>query len=138
MIDRLVEPTGSVERVFDTKQKAMMFAAALGFATGTRRKLERKAAGIRYDVFEGSLDDGFINALAVFETGDLKVLSEARVNERIDIFEEYAHAGVEVISRLCAQEGNGLDSLIRRTLEAQEVGSEIPGIDPAVLRNLLR
>jgi dnd system-associated protein 4 len=137
VIESLVDPTGSGERVFDTKQKAMMFAAALGFAAGTRKKLERKSTGIRYDVFQSAVDDGFINALAVSETGDLAVLSEGRADERIDIFEEYAHAGVEVMNRLCVEEGNGLDNLIRRTLEAQESESEIPGIDPSVLRNLL-
>ena len=137
--DRLVEADGpDAYRAFETKQKVMMYAAALGYACDSRKKVERKAPGIRYDVFQGALDDGFINALAVAVTEDLNVLGESRADERIEIFEEYAHAGLEIMRRLCFElEGDPVDALIRRALEAQTTDSEIPGIDAGVLRNLL-
>lgn len=138
LLNRLTEQNTSGIRVFETKQKGMMYAAALGYALKKRVPLASKATAIRYDVFQSAFDDGFIRALAVAETGDLKVLGEDREDERIDIFEEYAHGGLEEMHRICiSQEGDPLDNLIRRTLEIRASGSEIPGIDAAVLQDLL-
>ena len=115
-----------------------MFAAALGYAAENRKPVERKAAGIRYEVFQTAMDDGFIGALAVATTGDLGILAEERADERVDIFEEYAHGGLEILRRICfEQEGDPLDILIRRTLDARPDESDIPGIDPGVLKTLL-
>jgi dnd system-associated protein 4 len=80
--------------LFRTKQKLLMFAAALGWRDQKRLPLARRGDGIRYDVFEKALDDAFVDALAVAATDDLKVLSDARSEERLRIFEEFAHAGL--------------------------------------------
>lgn len=136
----LVEASSSAggAKLFESKQKVMMFAAALGYASSSRKPVDRKSAGIRFDVFEGAMDEGFIRSLAVAETGELAVLSEDRSDERVDIFEEYAHGGLEILKRIWfEQEGDPLTILIGRTLDAEPDESEIPGIDPTVLKGLL-
>lgn len=85
--------------VFETKQKGMMFAAALGFLKhkGERPELPAMGEGIRLEYFRSTNDEPFIDALAVAEVGDLEILAEARKNERLEIFERYAYWGLHEI-----------------------------------------
>ena len=134
MLDRLTEGR---DKVFETKQKALMFAAALGKRLDRRMPMDRKGEGIRFDIFERSLDDGFINALAVSETGDLRVLGEERVDERAAIFEEYAHGGLHELKRLCFEKaGDPVQNLVHEIARMREENVDLPGLDPSVLRNL--
>lgn len=142
MLDRLIEskdPSTAGLAIFETKQKALMFAAALGYRRGRRVPLERRGTAIRPDIFQRDLDDAFIGALALAETGDLNVLRSDRDEERATIFEEYAHAGLEEMDQACfKQDGSPVENLIRLTREVQ-VGEdqELPGIDASVLKGLL-
>ncbi|MBI2388616.1 MAG: DNA phosphorothioation-associated protein 4 [Deltaproteobacteria bacterium] len=142
LFDKLTEPLpGHAIAIFETRQKAMMFAAALGFSRRERVPVERRAtaSAIRYEVFQVDSDEAFISGLAVATTGDLRVLSPDRAAERVTIFEEYAHAGLQHMQRVAVdQEGDPLDNLIRLTTEAR-AGSdaEIPGIDRSVLGGLI-
>ena len=50
LLDRLSEPhPGGQVALFQTRQKAMMFAAALGHYLGERTPLARKGSAIRFD-----------------------------------------------------------------------------------------
>src|SRR4051812_8734057 len=97
-LDKLVvaDPQGE-HALFETKQKALMFAAALArWRDREPVQVERKGTAIRYDIFERALDDGFIDALAISaKDGDLKVLASERDDDRITIFEQYAQSGLE-------------------------------------------
>lgn len=130
LLDRLTEqPSG----VFETKQKALMYAAALGRYLKKRVPVERRGTAIRLDIFENALDDGYLNALAVAETSDLQLLADARTDEKLTIFEEYAHAGLLQIQNRTA--GDLLDALLSWTHDAASA-SNTPQIDPEVLRVL--
>ena len=135
----LDELTGQTYNLFDTKQKALMFAAALGKHIGRRTEIDRKGTGIRWDIFENANDDGFINALAIAEKGELQILAPERVDERARIFEEYAHTGLKEIKRRCFDSpGAPLQILIQMTDDAREPPSEeVSGVDPELLRGLL-
>jgi|GEM_PF-1841182 len=91
--------------VFDTKQKGMMFAAAIGF--GLHRDqlesthLERFGDGIRLEYFRSPDDDAFIDTLAVAVRGDLTVMSPDRQPERVEIFEKFAAIGLAELKRAC-------------------------------------
>ena len=89
--------------IFETKQKALMFAAALGARRGERVRVSARGEGIRIDIFQRAVDDTFIDALAVAVTRDLHVLATDRGEERITIFEESASAGLKEIQRLVGQ-----------------------------------
>ena len=123
--------------LFETKQKALMYAAGLGHHLKKRTAIERRGGAIRYDIFTNVLDDGYINALAVAEGKDLKVLGQERAEEKIKIFEEYAHTGLAEMERCLARPGSELDALLRLAYDAAHSGgSEVGGIDPEVLRDM--
>ncbi len=139
LLDRLSEPhPGGQVAVFQTRQKAMMFAAALGYHMGERTPLARKGSAIRFDIFEKALDDGFANALAVAETGELEVLAPERAEERAMIFEEYAHTGLRELERRCYEdEGDPLQVLVRMAESAQASDAgESTGLTANVLKEL--
>lgn len=140
LLDRLTEPPATgLPPLFLSKQKALIFAAALGYALRQRLPLERKGTAIRMDVFEKALDDGYVNALAVAETKNLQALAVEREDERATIFEEYAHRGLVEIKRRCFDvPGDPLLLLIGMTDEATHPSAvDVPGIDPSLLKNLV-
>ena len=134
VLDRLKE-----DGVFETKQKGMMFAAALGryLDKEGRGGIELSAVGegIRMEYFEKPMDDGFFDCMAVAQSSDLKVLEEEQDEHRLVIFEEYAHAGLAEMKRVCYGEAkHPLDGVLR-LLDA--VGSPqndepLPGLEEDV------
>lgn len=131
LLDRLTN-----EGLFDTKQKALMFAAGVGHYLKRRTPVEKKGVAIRYDIFSNVLDDGYVNALAVTEAQDLKLLGQDRIDEKVTIFEEYAHTGLAEIQRRLAQPGDALDTLLKLAYDAGHNDAEVGGIDPDILRDL--
>lgn len=131
LLDRL-----TAEGLFDTKQKALTFAAGLGHYLKKRTPVDKKGVAIRYDIFSNVLDDGYVNALAVAEGGDLKFLGQDRIDDKVMIFEEYAHTGLAEIQRRLAQPGDHLDALLKLAYDASHGQSEVGGIDPDILRDL--
>jgi dnd system-associated protein 4 len=131
--------------LFETKQKALMFAAGLGHRLGRRSPVPTRDAStaIRFDIFEKANDDGFIYALAVAEEGELRILAESREDELITIFEEFAHSGLEEINRRCFLNATSdpLDALVAMISSAREVlpvaSDNLPGMDGDILRGLL-
>lgn len=134
ILDVLVGESTSTRALFKSKQKALMFAAALGYQ-GQPVPLEKRGEPIRFSVFQGALDDGFINSLAVAVTGDLKVLSDEREDERIKIFEEHAHAGLIELKRILDRPGDPLDQLLALVIDAKDApaGPTGPAADLAKL-----
>ena len=100
--------------IFDTKQKGMMFAAALGAWLCRKGEelpnLDRKGEGIRLEYFQSVGDDGFIDALAVTQAGTLSVVGPEATEERIELFERFALLGLTHIDKI-------LDGGSRKPLE---------------------
>lgn len=90
IIDKLVEAG-----LFETKQAAMMFAAALGKRYVGRKSITTRGDGIRWHIFEKANDEAFVNALALAEKNDVQILNpESDNGEDVqEIFEEYAAGG---------------------------------------------
>ena len=103
VLDQLKE-----DKVFDTKQKGMMFAAAVGFCLHRDKvdgaEIEQLGEGIRLEYFETPDDVGFIDALAVATRGELSVVANERQEERIDLFQKYAYLGLKEMKRACYDE----------------------------------
>jgi dnd system-associated protein 4 len=140
-LDRFTSPPAEGEpALFETKQKALMFAATLGRRRGERTKVERKGGGIRYDVFQHEMDDGYVDALAIAATdGDLTVLAPERADERVQIFEEYAHTGLkEMVDRCFRRSGDPLEELLAIADELRAEPTEgLTGMDPNLLKKLM-
>jgi dnd system-associated protein 4 len=128
--------------LFDTKQKALMFAASLGRYRGRREPMDNRdsATAIRFDIFEGAMDDGFVRALAVEAVSDLKVLGTEREAELVTIFEESVHAGLIELNRLCFESNKDpFDALLQLTADCRSlaVDGDIEGVGADVLKDLM-
>lgn len=131
LIEQLIEP-GQARKfgIFKSKQKVLMFAAALGWHISSRIPLDGRDEPIRMSIFETACDDGFINALAVAETGNLDILDPEKSQERNRIFEEYANGGLEEMLQMLSSTGDNLEILLRRTLDVVAPGPSIDGVSP--------
>lgn len=140
-LEKLVaaDPQGE-HPLFATKQKAMMFAAALAkWRDLERRPVERKGTAIRYDIFQRDLDDGYLDALAISANdGDLRVLAQERDEDRISVFEEYAQSGLEEMIDRYHRPGDPLEAMLALIDETRATPSDgLDGIDQEALRKLL-
>jgi dnd system-associated protein 4 len=93
------------DKVFETKQKGMMFAAAIGYCLHPDKAnavdIEQLGEGIRIEYFDSQDDVGFIDALAVANRKELGVVSHERQEERIELFQKYAYLGLKEMNRAC-------------------------------------
>lgn len=129
ILDRLKE-----DGLFVTKQKGMMFAAALGYALlGQEGGMEPDAfgEGIRIEYFDRVRDTGFIEALAVAKHEDLHFLAQEHATGRTELFEMYANAGLQKLKTVCYdRRGDPLQGLLelidRHSMPRKE---ELPGLD---------
>lgn len=126
--------------IFETKQKALMFAAALG------KFLKRPAPSgggkrgeaIRMTIFEKASDDAYLSALAVAENGALEMLAPAKEADRVALFESYLVEGLAELKRTCLASGDPLLNLVKLTLDARvAVPAEVEGVDAKILHDLL-
>ncbi|QDT16785.1 hypothetical protein CA12_28920 [Alienimonas californiensis] len=126
------------EGVFDTNQKTLMFAAAVGWATArdevdlTEQVPSKTGDSIRLDIFRTADDLPFLDALAVDREDDLKVMSDERQPDRITLFEQYAAAGLAKMRHYCIEDNPDslLDGLIRLMTDLdREAGGDLPGLD---------
>lgn len=126
--------------IFETKQAALTFAAALGYFRSKRRKLDSAGEGVRWQVFERSQDTAFIFALAITSEKTINVLEPETGNKDpvAQTFEEYAAGGLDAIGELVASSGGEtLDALLLLLAEARRESAERPagleGLSPSTL-----
>ncbi len=128
--------------LFETKQKALMFAASLGRYRGRREPLKERdsASAIRFDIFESATDDGFVRALAIDSVSDLKVLGAEREAELVTVFEESAHAGLLELNRVCfLSNKDPFEALLQLTADTRHIDMDdaIEGVGADVLQDLM-
>lgn len=122
--------------IFATRQKAIMFAASLGYAIHCDESIETLEGfgeGIPLSVFSRAVDDGFIDALAVTVDGTLQVLTDECGDRRLDIFEHFARLGLERIRKACYEGGKdplqGILDLIDQYRSSTFQHDALPGLE---------
>jgi dnd system-associated protein 4 len=128
VLNKLTEPLSVSQgiQLFESKEKALMFAAGVAWREKNREPLNKKGTGIRFDIFENASDDFFMNILSVADQNSLNILDPDRIKERFEIFQEYAHAGLKKINTECFEkQGDPLMALIKLCVDA----STSPGED---------
>ena len=124
------------DKVFDTKQKGMMFASAVGYSLHRDKvdstEIDQLGEGIRLEYFESQDDVGFIDALAVATRKELDVVASERQEERVELFQKYAFLGLKEMKRVCYDEKPeyplfGVLKLIDQ-IERPESG-DLPGLE---------
>lgn len=131
VLDRIVD-----NNPFDTRYRALTFAAALGFARGRRTPLGPVDASvsIRWELFREVGADVLAGMIAVTETDETEILAPDRVQDRIDIFEEFASGGLEILrEELDARAPKGPREVILDLILETEEGPSTGDIDLGVL-----
>ena len=122
---------------FETKQKALIFAAAVGYVIERKKDglgcpLDKFGEGIRLEYFEHPRDDRFIDLLAIAVKTDLQVLDDSSQSWRIEQFERFAHAGLIEIKKRCYVDSQdpmlGLLGIID-SLAYEDGKDALPGLD---------
>lgn len=107
------------DQPFATMAAALLFSAAVGYAS-ERRVAFDKGHELLWEPFANAGAGPFLDMLAAAVSDDKEILSTERENERVQLFEEYANGGLEVIrDRLAAKGGSPLDALLGLILEFQ-------------------
>lgn len=122
IISRLLRSTG--DGPFEFLRDVIIFAAAVGWYQQRRISFKDRGEGIRWDAF--STRYGFlalVDMLALIESDDITILSESRIVERIEIFEEYANGGLEVLEYVLQKNSNKRSADVVRDL-VLEAGAE--------------
>jgi dnd system-associated protein 4 len=85
--------------IFSTFKDVFMAAGVLGFMEKRKKEFTNSLEGIDWSRFNLDTDETVINAVAIADTGDPRLVNidEETFDKKIQIFEEYAAAGVEIL-----------------------------------------
>ena len=90
---------------FQDNRDVLVFAAALGWHEGRHVPLGAKGEPIRWETATNRRGtEPLINMIAAVRTGDPEILAADRFDERLEIFEEYANGGLELLRSLLASD----------------------------------
>lgn len=89
---------------FQSYAYVLVFAASLGMQKQTRKPIaeySKEIDPIRQDIFYGKGYDQVINLISVADTNDPRIVAghDEAEEARINIFEEYANAGLEILAQ---------------------------------------
>ncbi|MDX9918183.1 MAG: DNA phosphorothioation-associated protein 4 [Gudongella sp.] len=99
----IIQNLSNISRsLFPTMKDLVIFAAILGFSEGRKTSFTSKTKDpIKGHTFERYQDDDIIFWIALGETKDPSILQPNREKECVEIFEEYACGGIEIIEGWC-------------------------------------
>src|SRR4051812_16300685 len=89
------------EGPFPEIRDVLTFAAALGYKNDKRVPLQAAGEAIRWETAKNRRGtDALVGMLALVGSDDREVVGDGRFEEQIEIFEEYANGGLEILSDL--------------------------------------
>lgn len=116
--DDLLKTLTENDEPFSTMAAAMVFAAAVGHANDRRSEFEKTAEQIPWEVFSNSGLESFIDLLAGAVSDDKDILAIERADDRVQLFEEYANGGLEIMrDRIAGSQRPPLDTMLDLVLE---------------------
>ena len=85
--------------LFTTIRELLCFAAMLGYAEKRRVSLDQKygVEDVSYQQFEANDANDYIFIIALAETGSTDIFKADSKIDMVEIFEEYANGGIEII-----------------------------------------
>lgn len=113
--------------IFEKHTNTLIFAACLGFKRNDPKPVSNPGEPVRLGLFDDDYDEAVINAIAILEkNGDAMMLAKSKEQERIEIFERYAHGGLAILEREIFKSGQSWeDALISLILKEFEEGDEL-------------
>lgn len=101
MVQRLAmqKLPGSDRTLFPTIRELLCFSALLGYSEKRRIPIDRDKGveDVQYEIFERGGTDDLIYLIALAETKDPEVLKDGEEKRCVNIFEEYANGGLQII-----------------------------------------
>lgn len=92
--------------IFTTYKDIFMAAGMMGFIEKKRKSFTNSLEGINWNVFNMESDEVIINAVAISETGDYSLINtdDETFDRKMQIFEEYAAGGLEILYKKIMEE----------------------------------
>jgi dnd system-associated protein 4 len=128
------------EWLFENNKDIFLFAVALGWKHKKRIPLKKRQTEIPLAVFQKSRDNiHYIDLIALAENKDVYILNwddEKKVEEKLQIVEEYANGGLEILrNKLFSSSGHLYDNLlllVKETCGEKQVIDDLTDIDELV------
>jgi dnd system-associated protein 4 len=119
LLTKLTEDKES--QVFSSQIDAMMFAAALGAHRSQSAKFEKSLEPMVFELFSRRSDyEALFHLLAIEKSGGIDLLGDAKAEDRLTTFEEFANAGLqEIAQKVRGGERSPLDAVIDLVLSAE-------------------
>lgn len=89
----------SDKKIFLSYKDALVFAACLGYSNDSSREIDKSSEPVKMHIFKGQYDEAIFNCIGISETNDPSILSNAKEEEKIKIFEKYAAAGLDILKQ---------------------------------------
>ena len=118
-IDKVKEPVYKAlaegeNDIFGSYKDVFLLAACIGLCQGQKKPLEEAVESIELQAFGGPVEQSLLNAVALQDQKDLKILfsDEVSTDKCLSIIEDYANAGLELLAkRVLESPGDPLDNL---------------------------
>ena len=117
--------------LFTTIRQLMIFAALLGYSQNRKIPLD-KTKGVEYiqiHIFENDLD--YINMIALADQQNPEIFKDNNNFDVIEVFEEYANGGFEIINGWLAQynDHSGQKAIIQGLYNNKYINKDTTSID---------
>lgn len=116
--DELLKTLTEDDEPFASMAAAMVFAASVGHASDRRSAFDKTSEQIPWEVFSNAGLELFIDLLAAAASEDKDILASDRADDRVQLFEEYANGGLEIVrDRIAGSQRAPLDTMLDLVLE---------------------
>ncbi|MDW8802466.1 DNA phosphorothioation-associated protein 4 [Clostridium sp. A1-XYC3] len=116
------------DAIFNQLKDVFLMAACIGYKVGIRTKLTKRGKDFPWSVFNGDTDESIINAIALAESNDVKILideQEQGHDDRVTIIEEYANTGIEYLKvEVLDRGGHPVENLLTYINSQQNKGED--------------
>lgn len=118
------------QRPFRENRDVLVFAAAVGWHEKRSVPLASKDEPIRWETATNRRGtEALANMIAAVDSEDPEILSDDRFDERLEIFEQYANGGLEILRGLLANEPRpAIDvilELVQRICRSEDVQESV-------------
>lgn len=103
--------------IFRFLKDLMVFAAMVGYSSGTRRSLSGDTIEIILDTYSSDQKDGFIYLIALLEERDGLCLKDVNLASSMVYFEEYCNEGLYQITQWLDEnpgDPDGIETLLKQ------------------------
>jgi len=85
--------------VFDTFADLLVFSAVLGSHRNVSKKFEKTSEPVQFHIFNSEIYPTVFNTIALKHASfDPTIMGHDNLEDKIGIFEEYAHGGLEILA----------------------------------------